>query len=276
MKEDFLLLNINIMEIQEYVKIKKEEIKKEIELLNKEISFLIIQVNDDLASNAYVKGKIKDATEVGIKAILKKLPTSTSQTELLAEIDKANNDDSICGIIVQMPLPKHISEEVISLAISPRKDIDGFHPMSKFIPCTPKGIIDYLKFEKFEFDSKNALVIGRSNIVGKPMAKLLLNENCNVIITHSHTKKDDLKMFIKEADLIVIAIGKTYFLDDSYTYKKDAVIVDVGINRTSEGLKGDCKPNLGVKLQTPVPKGVGLLTRLSLLTNILEAFKNEF
>lgn len=264
------------MEIQEYVKLKKEEIKKEIETINKKVSFLIIQVNDDSASNAYVKGKIKDATEVGINAVLKKLPTTITQDELLAEIDKANNDKNICGIIVQMPLPKHISDEIISLAINPSKDIDGFHPMSKFTPCTPKGIIDYLKYEKFDFDSKNALVIGRSNIVGKPMAKLLLDENCNVTVVHSHTKKEDLKMFIKESDLIVVAIGKTYFLDESYTYKKEAVIVDVGINRTDDGLKGDCKPHLDVKLQTPVPKGVGLLTRLSLLTNILEASKNEF
>lgn len=261
------------MEITEFVKKRKEELKEEIKIIDKEISFLIIQVNDDEASNAYVKGKIKDASEVGLNAILKRFPTSISEDELLNEIDKANNDSNICGIIVQMPLPKHIDEKKVSLAILPKKDIDGFHPMSLFTPCTPKGIISYLDNEGFSYDSKNALVIGRSHIVGRPMASLLLDRNCSVSIVHSHTKKEDLNNFIKNADLIVIAIGKTYFLDETYTYKKDAYIVDVGINRTSEGLKGDCKPHLDVKLQTPVPKGVGLLTRLSLLENILEAYK---
>ena len=264
------------MEIKEFVKLIKEEIKEEISKLNSTVSFLIIQVNDDEASNAYVRGKIKDASEVGINAILKKLDTSITQEELLKIIEKANNDDSICGIIVQMPLPSHIDEKIISDAISIKKDIDGFHPMSEFTPCTPKGIISYLDSENFNYDSKNALVIGRSNIVGRPMAKLLLNRNCNVTVVHSHTKREDLQFYLKNADLIVIAIGKTYFLDDSYTYKDSAVIVDVGINRTEEGLKGDCKPNLPVKLQTPVPKGVGLLTRLALLENIMEAYKNEF
>lgn len=261
------------MEIVEFVKKRKEEIKKEINQIDKTISFLIIQVNDDEASNAYVKGKIKDASEVSINAILKRYQTSISEEELLKEIEKANNDDTISGIIVQMPLPKHIDEKKISLAISVKKDIDGFHPMSLFTPCTPKGIISYLDAENFNYDGKNALVIGRSHIVGKPMFSLLLDKNCSVSIVHSHTKKEDLSFYIKHADLIVIAIGKTYFLDDSFEYKKEAYIIDVGINRTSDGLKGDCKPSLPVKLQTPVPKGVGLLTRLSLLENILEAYK---
>ncbi len=261
------------MEIKDFVKKRKEELKEEISKINKTISFLIIQVNDDEASNAYVKGKIKDASEVGINAILKRYPTSITEEELLKEIDKTNNDQNIYGIIVQMPLPKHIDEKKVSLAISIKKDIDGFHPMSLFTPCTPKGIISYLDEENFNYDSKNALVIGRSHIVGRPIAELLLNRNCNVTITHSHTKSDDLRRYVKNADLIVVAIGKTYFLDKTYEYKNDAYIIDVGINRTGDGLKGDCKPSLPVKLQTPVPKGVGLLTRLSLIENILEAYK---
>ena len=262
------------MEIKEYVINEKQRIKEEVAKLEVTPSFVIIQVNDDPASNAYVKGKIKDANEVGIHVELRKFDPTISEEELVNEVMKVNNDDSIHGLIVQMPLPKHINEERIKLCVSPKKDIDGFHPMSEISPCTPKGIIDYLKNENFSFVGKNALIIGRSNIVGKPMAKLLLKEHCNTTITHSRTTREDMAFYIKHADLIVIAIGKTAFLDDSFEYKKDAVIVDVGINRTEEGLKGDAKRDLPVKLQTPVPGGVGLLTRLTLLKNLMDAYKS--
>ena len=262
------------MTIKEFVAYKKQEIKDEISTLNVKPHFVIMQVNDDEASNAYVKGKIKDADEVGIICTLMKFDTSISQEELIKEIEKVNNNNEIHGLIVQMPLPKHINEEAIKLAVSPKKDIDGFHPLSVLDPCTPKGIITYLKNENVDFVGKNALVIGRSNIVGKPMAKLLLKESCNVTVVHSKTSKEDMAFYINHADIIVIAIGHAGYLDESYSYKKDAIIVDVGISRIDGKLQGDAKPNLPVALQTPVPGGVGLLTRITLLINLLEAYKN--
>ena len=260
------------MEIKEYVANEKLRIKEEVASLKVTPSFVIIQVNDDPASNAYVKGKIKDANEVGIKVELRKFSPTISEEELIYEVNKVNEDPSIHGLIVQMPLPKHINEERIKLSVSPNKDIDGFHPMSELSPCTPKGIIDYLKNEKFNFVGKNALIIGRSNIVGKPMAKLLLKEHCNTTIVHSRTSREDMEFYVAHADIIVIAIGKTAFLNNTFKYKESAVIVDVGINRTEEGLKGDAERNLPVALQTPVPGGVGLLTRLTLLKNLMDAY----
>ena len=263
------------MIIKEYANFKKESLKEEIAALEPKPHFVIIQVNEDEASNAYVKGKIKDATEVGIVVDLVKLPTTISQEDLIKEIEKINKDDAIDGLIVQMPLPRQIDEEIIKLAVDPRKDIDGFHPLTKMDPCTPKGIINYLKDENISLSGKNAVVIGRSNIVGKPMARLLLSENCNVIQLHSRTSKEDMKFYIEHADIIVIAIGKAGFLDRSYNYKPDAVIVDVGINRIEGKLHGDAERDLPVKLQTPVPGGVGLLTRLTLLTNLMQAYKQR-
>ncbi|MBO4682818.1 MAG: bifunctional 5,10-methylenetetrahydrofolate dehydrogenase/5,10-methenyltetrahydrofolate cyclohydrolase, partial [Bacilli bacterium] len=215
---------------------------------------------------------IKDATEVGIEVDLVKLPTTISQEDLIKEIDKINKNDDIDGLIVQMPLPKQIDEEIIKLAVDPAKDIDGFHPLTKMDPCTPKGIINYLRDENIPLCGKNAVVIGRSNIVGKPMARLLLSENCTVTTVHSRTPKEDMKFYIEHADIIVLAIGKAGFLDRSYNYKPDAVIVDVGINRIDGKLHGDAERDLPVKLQTPVPGGVGLLTRLTLLTNLMQAY----
>lgn len=257
------------MTIKEYVKKRKEEIKELVSLNLSKPCIVIVQVNEDAASNAYVKGKLKDAEELGINARLIKLPTSTTEVELLNLINELNNDNSVDGFIVQMPLPKQINEDIVKLAIDPKKDVDGFHPLSKLYPCTPKGIIDYLHSENIQLIGKNAVVIGRSNIVGKPMARLLLNESMNVTVLHSKTKKEDMYRYIENADLIVIAIGKALFLDESFKYKKDAIIVDVGITRTEQGLKGDAKEDLPVLLKTPVPGGVGLLTRLALFENLL-------
>ena len=260
------------MIIKEYVSYKKEELKKEVAGLTVKPHFVIIQVNEDEASNAYVKGKIKDATEAGILVDLLKLPIDISQEDLIKEIERINNDDAIDGLIVQMPLPKQIDEEIIKLSVNPSKDIDGFHPLTKMDPCTPKGIINYLKDEGVDFVGKNAVVIGRSNIVGKPMAKLLLAAHCNVTQLHSRTSKEDMRFYIEHADIIVIAIGKAGFLNSSYNYKPDCIIVDVGINRIDGKLHGDAERDLPVKLQTPVPGGVGLLTRLTLLTNLMQAY----
>lgn len=262
------------MEIKEYVKKTKENLKDCIASLEIKPKFVIIQVNDDEASKAYIKGKLKDANEVGIEVELKKFPIDISQIELLKEIEKVNKDRSVHGLIVQMPLPRQIDEEIIKLAVSPEKDIDGFHPLSSLNPCTPQGIITFLKENNEIIEGKNALVIGRSNIVGKPMAKLLLKENANVTIVHSKTKKEDMKFYIEHADIIVVAVGRKYFLNNEYSYKKDAIIIDVGINRIDGKLYGDAEPNLLVRYQSPVPGGVGLLTRLTLLRNLLEAYKH--
>ena len=258
------------MTIKEYVANRKLEIKDFL-LHCKELPHLaIVQLNDDAASNAYVKGKLKDAAELGVIADLLKFPVETTEAQLLKIIDELNHDDSIDGFIVQMPLPNGINEDKIKLAVAPEKDVDGFHPLSPLNPCTPQGIINYLHAEKINLCGKNALVIGRSNIVGKPMAKLLLKENCNVTVVHSKTDKLDMMRYVANADIIVIAIGKQGFLGYSFHYKPTAIVVDVGISRDETGLHGDAVPELPVALQTPVPGGVGLLTRLALYENLLK------
>lgn len=264
------------MTIKEYVALRKNEIKEEIAALSKKAVLSIITVGNDPASEAYVRGKKKDAAEVGIEAIHTVFETSVAEEELLAFIRKQNDDLSINGIIVQLPLPKHLSVQKINETLSPKKDVDGFTLGSSFDPCTPKGIINYLTHEGFSFEGKNAVVLGRSEIVGKPMAKMLLERNCNVTQLHSRTSLEDKKFYIAHADLVVSAIGKMHILDNSFEYKSSAFLVDVGINRGDDGhLHGDFTPNLPVKLQTPVPGGVGLLTRLALMENLLEAAKNN-
>lgn len=258
------------MTIKEYIKVRKEEIKSEVSKMHKKPHLVIVQLNEDPASIAYVKGKLKDAAELGIKADLIKLPVKTTEKQLLKVIDDLNKDKKVTGFIVQMPLPKQINEETIKLAVAPEKDVDGFHPLSKLNPCTPQGIMNYLKSEKVEFCGKNAVVIGRSNIVGKPMAKMLLKESCNVTVLHSKTPIKEMKNFLKNADIVVVAVGRKHLIDKKFKFRKTAVVVDVGINRDEEGLHGDCIPDLKVKLQTPVPGGVGLLTRLALMENILK------
>lgn len=260
--------------IKEYVKNKKEEIFNLVKNLDIEIQLVIVQVNNDPASDAYIRGKLKDLNEVGIKGELIKLEVNTTQDELLKLINKLNNDSTVTGFIVQMPLPKHIDEELIKRSISPDKDVDGFNVLSKFNSATPNGIVTYLKDNDYHFESKNALVIGRSNIVGRPMAEMLLKENMNVTILHSYTKKDDLKFYVEHANLIIVAVGKPHFLTNDFKFNEDTIVFDVGINRINGKLVGDCNENLNVKFQSPVPGGVGLLTRLSLILNLLEVYNN--
>ena len=263
------------MTIKEYVKAKKLEMKNLVLSMPRLPKLVIVQINEDEASYAYIRGKLKDAAELGVNAELIKLPLETTQEELLKKIDELNHDDSVDGFIVQMPLPKHINEEDVKLAIAPAKDVDGFHPLSKLDPCTPRGIMNYLNSEKVQIQGRNAVVIGRSNIVGKPMARLLLAANANVTVLHSKTSFEDMSRYIANADIIVIAIGRANFLDNRFTYKPSAVIVDVGINRLEDGLHGDAIRDLPVALQTPVPGGVGLLTRLALYENLLTIVENK-
>lgn len=264
------------MDIKTFVTFQKEKLKNEISELTIKPHLVIIQANDNPSSDAYVRGKIKDATEIGAIATLDKQPADITQEALIALVEKYNNDESVDGLIVQLPLGKHIDENAIKNAVAPEKDVDGFHPLTKFIPCTPKGIYDYLAETGVEFEGANAVVLGRSNIVGKPMAKLLLSKNCNVTVLHSKTKPEDRDFYIAHADIIVVAIGKLGYLDDSFTFKKSAIVVDVGINRGEDGkLHGDATPNLPVAIQTPVPGGVGLLTRMALMSNLMIAYKNR-
>ena len=258
------------MTIKEYIKARKEEIKLEVAKMEKKPTLVIVQLNEDEASKAYVKGKLKDAAELGIDAKLIKLPVETSEKELLKEMAKLNKNKKVDGFIVQMPLPKQINEETVKLAVAPEKDVDGFHPLSELNPCTPQGIMNYLKHEGTQFLGKKAVVIGRSNIVGKPMAKMLLKESCNVTVLHSKTSKEDMARYLKNADIVVVAVGRKHLITKEFEFKKTAILVDVGINRDEEGLHGDIEPGLPVALQTPVPGGVGLLTRLALMENLLK------
>ena len=263
------------MTIKEFVKQRKEELKETFLNLPNKKKFVIVQMNEDDASNAYIKGKLKDAAELNVNAELRKFPLDFSQEELLKEIDKLNHDDEVIGFIVQMPLPKQINEEDVKLAIDPKKDVDGFHPLSELNPCTPQGIMNYLDAEHIELLGKNAVVIGRSNIVGKPMAKMLLARSANVTVLHSKTKFEDMYRYVENADIVVVAVGKAGLLDNRFKYKPSAVIVDVGINRLEDGLHGDAVRDLPVALQTPVPGGVGLLTRLALYENLLKLYEKK-
>lgn len=261
------------VDIKTYVSLKKEEIKKEIKENNYNIKLLVILANQDEASKAYVKGKWKDCNEVGINFILEELDPNVSENELLDKIKLYNEKEGVNGILVQMPLPKHINEFKVKQAINPKKDVDGFNVLSNFKPCTPKGIIEYLKYNNYDFKSKNVVIVNRSYIVGRPLVNMLLDLDCNVTVLHSKTKEKDKQKYLESADLIISAIGKKYILN-KYNFKKDAVLIDVGICRENNKLYGDFAPNLDVNYQSPVPGGVGLLTRLSLLQNLLEAYKN--
>lgn len=261
------------MIIKDYVLQEKEKIRNKVSNMGIKPHLVIVQVNDDEASSTYVRGKLKDCEEVGVRADLIRLAVTASQEELLSVIEKLNHDPDVHGFIVQMPLPKQIKEDIIKAAVAPSKDVDGFHPLSKMDPCTPKGIIDYLTSEGIDFTGKNAVVIGRSNIVGKPMARLLTAKNCNTTVLHSKTRPEDMAFYLEHADIVVVAIGKKEFLTGEHL-KKTAVVVDVGINRFEGKLYGDAKAGLDVALQTPVPGGVGLLTRLTLIKNLLEAYSH--
>ena len=259
--------------IKDYVAEKKQRIKEEL-ATKPALKMVIIQVGNVEASSRYVRNKAKDAADVNIYCEINKLPEDISEAELLKLLDGLNHDETVTGYLVQLPLPKHISEEKVKLAIAPEKDIDGFHPLSKTVPATPLGIYNYLKDMNYEFQGKNAVVIGRSNIVGKPMAQLLLKESMNVTVLHSKTKEEDKSTYIHNADLIVVATGHRHTLTDYYLYKEGSIIFDVGINLDENGkLCGDCDQNLNVAFQSPVPGGVGLLTRMSVIDNLIELSK---
>ena len=265
------------LKVKESVKVRADELKK----FGIEPTLAVVLVGEDKASQTYVRAKEKACNEYGIKSVAHRLSENTTQNELLALINVLNLDDSIHGILVQLPLPKHIDTNVVLAAIDPRKDVDGFHAVNVgklvsgldgFVPCTPLGVMEILKEYGIEVAGLNAVVIGRSNIVGKPMANLLLNASATVTVTHSKTK--NLKEICKNADLIVTAIGKPFFLKADMV-KDGAVVVDVGINRLDDGrLVGDVDfDEVAPKCSyiTPVPGGVGPMTIAMLLNNTILA-----
>ena len=265
------------LKVKESVKVRADELKK----FGIEPTLAVVLVGEDKASQTYVRAKEKACNEYGIKSVTHRLSENTTQNELLALINVLNLDDSIHGILVQLPLPKHIDTNVVLAAIDPRKDVDGFHAVNVgklvsgldgFVPCTPLGVMEILKEYGIDVAGLNAVVIGRSNIVGKPMANLLLNASATVTVTHSKTK--NLKEICKNADLIVAAIGKPFFLKTDMV-KDGAVVVDVGINRLDDGrLVGDVDfDEVAPKCSyiTPVPGGVGPMTIAMLLNNTILA-----
>lgn len=264
----------------------KEEMAQEVEVLASQYGrrpcLMVIIVGNNPASQSYVRGKIKATEFVGIDGSLISLPEDCSEEQLLAEIDRLNKAPEVDGILVQLPLPEHISEDRVIDAIAPEKDVDGFHATNVarlwlnqpcIVPCTPKGILVMLDRAGVEIAGKKAVVVGRSNIVGKPVAKLLLDRNATVTIAHSRTK--DLKEVCREADILVAAVGRPQMLTADYV-KPGAAVIDVGINRLESGkLVGDVDFDGAKEVAgaiTPVPGGVGPMTITMLMRNTIECF----
>lgn len=241
----------------------------------------VILVGEDPASEVYVRGKVRDCTECGIESRMVRLPDTTTEQQLLDEIARLAQDDTVHGLLVQLPLPKQIDEQKVIDAIPPQKDVDGFTAvnvgrmmigMDAFLPCTPAGSVEMLKSTGLPLTGKHAVVIGRSNIVGKPLAVLLLRENLTVTVCHSKT--ENLPEICRQADVLIAAVGKANFVTADMV-KPGAVVIDVGINRNEEGkLCGDvCFDEVAEKASfiTPVPGGVGLMTRAMLMQNTIQA-----
>lgn len=268
-------------EIKDELKVTVEELKKQ----GVETCLAVIQVGDDPASSIYVRNKKRACAYVGIESVSYELPEETTEDQLVKLVKELNENDNVHGILVQLPLPKHINADMIIRTISPDKDVDGFHPESVgrlcigepgFVSCTPAGIIQLLKRSGIEIEGKECVVVGRSNIVGKPMSILLLRENGTVTITHSRTK--DLKEVTGRADILVVAIGKPKFITADYV-KEGAVVIDVGMHRNEENkLCGDVDfDDIKDKVSaiTPVPGGVGPMTIAMLMYNCVEAAKGQ-
>ena len=268
-------------EIKDELKVTVEELKKQ----GVETCLAVIQVGDDPASSIYVRNKKRACAYVGIESLSYELPEETTEEELVKLVKELNENDNVHGILVQLPLPKHINADTIIRTISPDKDVDGFHPESVgrlcigepgFVSCTPAGTIQLLKRSGIEIEGKECVVVGRSNIVGKPMSILLLRENGTVTITHSRTK--DLKEVTGRADILVVAIGKPKFITADYV-KEGAVVIDVGMHRNEENkLCGDVDfddVKDKVSAITPVPGGVGPMTIAMLMYNCVEAAKGQ-
>ena len=265
----------------------KDELKREVaewKEKGKEAALAVIQVGNDPASSVYVRNKKRACEYIGIGSLNYELPEETTEAELLDLIAELNAKKEVSGILVQLPLPKHMDEDKVIRAIDPAKDVDGFHPQNVgalvigqkgFVSCTPAGIIELLKRNDIEIDGKHCVVVGRSNIVGKPMALLMLRGNATVTVTHSHTA--NLKEICKQADILIVAIGKNQFITADYV-KEGAVVIDVGIHRDENNkLSGDVKFDEVEPLAsaiTPVPGGVGPMTIAMLMNNCVETMRH--
>lgn len=266
----------------------KDELKEKVASLKaagKTGALAVIQVGEDPASSVYVRNKKNACAYIGIESLAYELPESTTEEELLKLIEELNEKDEVKGILVQLPLPSHICEDKVIQAISPKKDVDGFHPQSVgamtigekgFLSCTPAGIIQLLKRSNLDIEGKHCVVIGRSNIVGKPMALLMLRENATVTIAHSRTK--NLPELCKQADILIVAIGKPRFIGVEYV-KEGAVVIDVGIHRDENNkLCGDVKFEEVEPIAsaiTPVPGGVGPMTIAMLMSNCVQSIEED-
>lgn len=266
----------------------KDEVKNEVEKMaenNQDVLLAVIQIGDNAASSTYVKNKENACKYCGIKSLVLKFREEILEDDLITLIHKLNLDNKVNGILVQLPLPKHIDEHKVIQSIAPEKDVDGFHEINvgklmigedTFVPCTTKGIIELLKVNDIKIERQNCVVVGRSNIVGKPTAMELLHHNGTVTICHSKTKR--LEQICKEADILVCAIGKPKFFNKKYI-KEGAVVVDVGIHRTENGLCGDVDFDDVkdiVTAITPVPRGVGSVTVSMLMKNCVQAAKIQY
>ena len=264
----------------------KDEMRQEVDALAQKYGrrpcLMVVIVGNNPASQSYVRGKIKATEYVGFDGSLVSLPEDVTEDALIAEIERLNQNELVDGILVQLPLPKHISEDRVIASISPEKDVDGFHATNVarlwlnqpcIVPCTPKGVIVMLDRAGIEITGKNAVVVGRSNIVGKPVAKLLLDRNATVTIAHSRTK--NLKEVCRQADILVAAVGRPLMLTADYI-KPGAAVIDVGINRLEDGrLVGDVDFEGAKEIAgaiTPVPGGVGPMTITMLMRNTIECF----
>lgn len=267
-----------IISCKDYVAIQKAEIKEFISKLATKPCLAVVQVDSDNASNSYIKGKRSDSVELGISFVHVPIESENCNQDefenLLKDLDKAEN---INGIIIQLPIPDKYDLDRLQNCISPQKDVDGFRKDSCFNACTPKGVVDWLKYNKYEFNGKNAVVVGRSKIVGKPLVNMLIDEGATVTCCNSKTK--DLWSHTKRADLVISAIGLPKFFDSRYFAYVNDIIVDIGINRDKNGnLCGDVNRDElfevfgdGIYV-TPVPSGVGLLTRIALMKNVTDAY----
>ena len=277
----------NILDGKALSAVVKDEVRSEVAELEKKYGrkpcLCVIIVGENPASQVYVRNKVKAAAYTGMESLLIELPASVSEEELLRKISELNSDDSVDGILVQLPLPKHIDEEKVIDAIAPEKDVDGFHPSNVaglwlgkdcIVPCTPAGVLRLLDSTGIDLCGKTAVVVGRSNIVGKPVAKLLLDRNATVVIAHSRTA--DLGAVTRQADVLVVAVGRAGLISGDMV-KPGAVIIDVGMNRDAEGkLCGDVDfASCSEKASwiTPVPGGVGPMTIAMLMKNTIRCFR---
>lgn len=278
---------MTIIDGSEIAKQIRIQVKKEVVSLVKQYQtvphLVVILIGNNPASESYVSGKERACEKTGIKSTVIRFPENVTEDEVIQRIDSLNKDDHVHGILLQLPIPKHLNSEKMMDLISSKKDVDGFTPKNvsllsagrgKLIPCTPKGIITLLDYYHIPIESKQCTVLGRSQIVGKPMANLLLQRNGTVTICHSKTK--DLKEVTKQADILVVAVGRAKMVDQSYL-KDGAVVIDVGINRVDGVIVGDVdfeSASLKASFMTPVPRGVGPMTIASLLENTLICYKD--